>query len=71
MLRVNSTLKILDLEVIFREKRNLILNLIFFCFQDNKIDSDGIQAIAAALKDNTGLIELTLFKNREPGERVI
>ena len=35
--------------------------------EDNKIDSDGIEAIGAALADNTGLIELTLFKNREPG----
>lgn len=45
MLRVNHTLRVLDLE-------------------DNKIDSDGIEYIAAALAKNQGLIELTLFKNR-------
>jgi hypothetical protein len=52
MLRVNRTLRILDLE-------------------DNKIDSDGIEEIGAALADNVGLIELTLFKNREPGEKAL
>jgi hypothetical protein len=52
MLRVNHTLRMLDLE-------------------DNKIDSDGIEEIGAALADNRGLIELTLFKNREPGEKAL
>ena len=35
------------------------------------IDNDGIEAISAALADNKGLVELTLFKNREPGERAL
>jgi hypothetical protein len=52
MLRVNRTLRILDLE-------------------DNKIDSDGIEEIGSALAENVGLIELTLFKNREPGEKAL
>jgi hypothetical protein len=52
MLRVNHTLRLMDLE-------------------DNKIDSDGIEEIGAALADNRGLIEMTLLKNREPGEKAL
>jgi hypothetical protein len=39
--------------------------------QDNKIDSDGIEEIALALADNVGLTDLTLFKNREPGDKAL
>jgi hypothetical protein len=52
MLRVNHTLRVLDLE-------------------DNKIESQGIEEIGAALADNRGLVELTLLKNREPGENAL
>lgn len=36
-----------------------VLNL-----EDNKLDSDGIEALARALQSNRGLLELTLFQNR-------
>jgi hypothetical protein len=39
--------------------------------EDNKFDSDGIEMIAAALAVNTGLNELLLLHNREPGERAL
>jgi hypothetical protein len=48
MLRVNHTLRLLDLE-------------------DNKIDSDGIEEIGAALADNRGLIEMTLLQEPRAG----
>jgi threonine aldolase len=43
----------------------------FIDLENNKIDSDGIEEIGAALVDNRGLIEITLLKNREPGEKAL
>ncbi len=43
----------------------------FIDLENNKIDSDGIEEIGAALVDNRGLVEITLLKNREPGEKAL